>query len=99
MRKMIREHDAGTQRLIEMTDRRSKLMQLMIKKDFKAFNSELRPQLLQSGAVQLTAEKGGANQSPKPTAGKLLDQKLQKMKIHASSVSSNLQSSLTHSLV
>lgn len=99
MRKMIREHDAGTQRLIEMTDRRSKLMQLMIKKDFKTFNNELRPQLLQSGVGQLTAEKGVANQSPKPTAGKLLDQKLQKMKIHASSVSSNLQSSLTHSLV
>ncbi len=63
MRKMIREHDAGTQRLIDMTDRRSKLMQLMIKKDFKAFNNELRPQLLQSGAGQITAngEKGGAN--------------------------------------
>jgi hypothetical protein len=98
MRKMIREHDAGTQRLIEMSDRRSKLMQLMIKKDFKGFNNELRPQLLQSGAGQLTAEKSGANQSPKPAAGKLLDQKLQKMKVHASSVSSNLQSSLTHSL-
>lgn len=84
-----------------MTDRRSKLMQLMIKKDFKSFNNELRPQLLQSGAGQITAngEKGGANQSPKPTAGKILDQKILKMKVHASTVSSNLQSSLTHSLV
>lgn len=74
----------------------------MIKKDFKSFNSELRPQLLQSGAGQIAAngEKGGgANQSPKPAAGKILDQRIQKMKVHASSVSSNLQSSLAHSLV
>jgi hypothetical protein len=36
----------------------------MIKKDFKSFNSELRPQLLQSGAGQMAGngEKGGANQ-------------------------------------
>jgi hypothetical protein len=76
-------------------------MQLMIKKDFKSFNNELRPQMLQSGGAQITAngEKGGANQSPKPNAGKILDQKILKMKVHASSVSSNLQSSLTHSLV
>jgi hypothetical protein len=73
----------------------------MIKKDFKSFNSELRPQLLQSGAGQIAGngEKGGANQSPKPTAGKILDQRILKMKVHASSVSSNLQSSLAHSLV
>ena len=45
MRKMLREHDAGTERLIDMTARRSKLMQLMIKKDFKSFHTELRPQL------------------------------------------------------
>lgn len=43
MRKMLKEHDAGTERLLEMTTRRSKLMQLMIKKDFKTFNMELRP--------------------------------------------------------
>lgn len=56
MRKMIREHDAGTQRLLEMTDRRSKLMQFMIKKDFKAFNNELRP--LQGAPGLMSAEKG-----------------------------------------
>ena len=44
MRKMLREHDEGTERLLEMTTRRSKLMQLMIKKDFKSFHMELRPQ-------------------------------------------------------
>jgi hypothetical protein len=44
MRKMLREHDEGTERLFEMTTRRSKLMQLMIKKDFKSFHTELRPQ-------------------------------------------------------
>jgi hypothetical protein len=73
----------------------------MIKKDFKSFNSELRPQLLQSGAGQIAGngEKGGANQSPKQAAGKILDQRILKMKVHASSVSSNLQSSLAHSLV
>lgn len=72
----------------------------MIKKDFKTFNSELRPQLLQSGAGQIAGngEKGGANQSPKPAAGKNLDQRILKMKAHASSVSSNLQSSQAHSL-
>ena len=54
MRKMLREHDAGTERLLEMTARRSKLMQLMIKKDFKSFHTELRPQLpLPVGEKQL----------------------------------------------
>jgi len=74
-------------------------MQLMIKKDFKSFNNELRPQLLQAG-VGLIAGSGekGANQSPKPAMSKNLDQKILKMKAHASTVSSNLRSSLTHSL-
>ena len=75
----------------------------MIKKDFKSFNRELRPQLLQSGGggqIAPNGEKGGgANQSPKPAAGQILDQRIQKMKVLASSVSSNLQSSLAHSLV
>ncbi len=43
MRKLLKEHDAGTERLLEMSNRRSKLMQLMIKKDFKSFHTELRP--------------------------------------------------------
>ena len=43
MRKMIKEHDAGTERLIDMTNHRQKLMQLMIKKDFKSFHTEMRP--------------------------------------------------------
>jgi hypothetical protein len=74
-------------------------MQLMIKKDFKSFNNELRPQLLQAG-VGLIAGSGekGVNQSPKPAMSKNLDQKIFKMKAHASTVSSNLRSSLTHSL-
>ena len=74
-------------------------MQLMIKKDFKSFNNELRPQLLQSGQLVGIPEKGGATQSPKPNAGKILDQKILKLKAHTSSASSNLQSSLAHSLV
>lgn len=46
MRKMLKEHDAGTERLLDMTNKRSRLMQLMIKKDFKSFHTELRPQQL-----------------------------------------------------
>ena len=45
MRKMLREHDEGTEKLYEMSTRRSKLMQLMIKKDFKSFHTEMRPLL------------------------------------------------------
>lgn len=43
VRKMIKEHDIGTERLIDMTNHRQKLIQLMIKKDFKSFHTEMRP--------------------------------------------------------
>jgi hypothetical protein len=44
MRKLLKEHDAGTERLKDMTSRRSKLMDLIKKRDFKSFHMELRPQ-------------------------------------------------------
>lgn len=46
MRKMLKEHDEGTERLIDMKNRSTRLMQLIFKKDFKSFHTELRPQQL-----------------------------------------------------
>lgn len=57
-----------------MTDRRSRLMMLMIKKDFKSFNTELRQlELLQQSGVlpgsagATTTNGGGANTAAMPS--------------------------------
>ncbi len=49
MRKMLREHDAGTKRIQEMTERRSKLMFFIQNKMFRNLNTELRQQEHQVG--------------------------------------------------
>ncbi len=93
MRKMIREHDKGTQRLIEMSERRTRLMQLMIKKDFKTFNNELRPQHLQLMAPSMSEKRPEAIKTIEPQPIVLRNLKAN------SSVSSNHQSSQLRSLV
>lgn len=96
MRKMIREHDKGTQRLIEMSERRTRLMKLMINKDFKSFNNELRPQQLQLSGPSLSEKR------PEMSSAKMSEQPIvvRNHNLKASStVSSNLRSSQARSLV
>jgi hypothetical protein len=69
MRKMLREHDAGTKRIQEMTKRRTRLMWLMTNYDFKSFNMELRQQEHQIAAGGGTKASSPTHQSQKITVG------------------------------
>jgi hypothetical protein len=99
MRKLIREHDAGTERVLEMTARRIRLMQLIDKKDFKSFHNEVRPRPhQQEGMLSIANGESPAgmiafDESPKSLTGKKL------AAIAAASAASNLRSSQFQSSV